>query len=273
MPSATSGWNRDELIMKVLDTLGRTTDTTLKARMQEDINFAQLGFWKLFDWKFARTQGGSTTFTCYQALANQTARYSTTQTDSGGNTVAIRTSDIEKVYLGYNVSNPSSTTYQKFSRVLKRVENRDQILADPGFEDTGIPEYYYPVGNDKIEIWPPPDTSKNTPVDLVDATNGTYLWIAGKRMPNFMDDSTDYPDIPIEYQETFYHYLLWRTLSRERDPRQTDELAILNAMVANDKRTDLSEPDNNLRMKWPEEELNDRASNLRYQDVLWRMDD
>lgn len=273
MPSATSGWTRDELIMKVLDTLGRTTDTTLKARMQEDINFAQLGFWKLFDWKFARTNGSSQSFTCYVALADGSARYSTTQTDVSGNSVSIRTSDIEKVYLSYNAANPSSTTYQKFSRVLKRVENRDQILADPGFEDTGIPEYYYPIGNDKIEIWPYPDTSKNTPADLVDATNGTYLWIAGKRMPNFMDDSGDYPDIPIEYQETFYQYLLWRTLSRERDPRQTDELAILNAMVANDKRTDLSEPDNNLRMKWPEEEFNDRASNLRYQDVLWRMDD
>lgn len=246
-----NGLTKGEIITMVLDTLGRTTDAVLQERLRSDINLAQLGFWKLFDWKFARTDGSAAYFGNYQSLVDNIATYSTDVTNSIGNRIIIRTSDIERVYIGWDPE--GLVDHKPFARTLKKIENRDAILRDPGSDWTGVPEYYFITGNTTIEILPYPSTTNGTPAELI----GQQLWIAGKRMPIFMDDDGDYPDIPIEYQETFYQYLLWRTLSRERDPRQVEELAILEKMIKQDKQTDLAELDSNLRLKWPEEELVD----------------
>ena len=69
-----------------------------------------------------------------------------------------------------------------------------------------------------------------------------------------MQAGSDYPDCPIEYQESFIQYFLARTLSVEDLSQQITELKIADALLKVDKDYDLKEIESNLRMKFPEEE-------------------
>jgi len=253
MPNSTLGWTRLEIINKILDTLGRSTDAIVLARLKEDINFAQLAFWKMFDWKWGKMFGGSQNG-LYTPIVDQQSQYETTTVTINLPpifTYTFRPQDIDKVYISYNPTNPSDTTYLKYTTTLIKVESRELRIASPGFNQCGVPTHYAINDNKTIEIFPVPNTTLGTPSDLI----GQYLWFDAKRMPTFMVNDTDYPDIPIEYQETFMQYFLCRSLSRERDPRMDQELLIFKDMLKQDKQTDLAEVESNLRIKFAEEEL------------------
>lgn len=229
MPSATLGWNRDEIVSKILDTLGRTGDSTLQSRLQEDINFAQLTFWKFYDWRWGATNG--LTDGVYLTLVTGTNTYTL---NTSGITVEMRNTDVSKLYM----------TDATFARVLIKAELRELRTWDPGKTNQQCPEFYAESGNNSIELWPKPTST----------VNGLKIYVDGKRMPTFITTGAAYPDVPIEYQETFIQYLLVRALSRERNATATAELAIFKDMLKNDLQCDLKEIESNLRMKWPEEE-------------------
>lgn len=235
MPNSVLGFTRLELVTKVLDALGRSTDTTLKARLNDDINFAQLTFWKLLDWKFAYKNGLEDSIT-FPLVLSQTSYTLNTATIGA----EMRGTEIDKVY----VIDP------QYSRTIHKVNLRDIRNYDPGRQVTGFPEIYAVTKHNEIDLWPIPDSN----------AAGIDVYIDGKTMPTWLDADDDYPSIPIEYQETFYQYFLARTMSRERDPRQAEELAIFKDMLKNDQAYDLREVESNLRFKWPEEELVDNSA-------------
>jgi hypothetical protein len=245
MPSNTLGWNRGEIVSKVLDTIGRTGDATLQTRLREDINFAQLNFWKLFDWKFDRTSA-SAFGTPYFELVDNTIGYILDTTTTNG--YEIRATDIDKIYI---LEPNDADLNKKYSRSLKKVELREIRNADPGATQYGVPEVWAVAYHNAIEIWPYPNTAQGTPAEVI----GLKLHIDAKVMPQFMDDDADYPDIPIEYQEAFIEYLTILAYKRENDPRWKDMLVDFENLAKKDKQADLAEVESNLRMKWAEEEL------------------
>ncbi len=230
MPSSTLGFNRGEIIDKVLDTLGRTGDVELQTRLRDDINLGQLDFWKRFDWKFGRKNGVqdglSVTLVAGQGV------YTLNTAEIG---FEMRVTDIDKLY----------SVDPQYASVLTRVELREVRMADPMLQQRAFPNCYAAVDKNRIQVWPIPSTT----------AAGQILYIDGKVMPVFMAADSDYPDIPIEYQDTFIHYMTMLGYKRENDPRWKELLADFEKMIKEDKQNDLREVENNLRMKWPEEEL------------------
>lgn len=218
------GLNRDEIVASVLDTLGRTGDTVLQTRLNRDINFAQLKFWKLYDWKFAH-KNGVTDVVKFTLQTGVTSYILDTATVG----YEIRNTDIEKLY----IIDPA------YSRTIDKVSLRDIRMADPGRQSVGPPTVYAPYKHNGLDIWPIPTA----------ALNGVDVYIDGKVMPAWIANSNDYPSVPIEYQETFIQYFLVRTLSRERDPRQKEEMLIFKDMLATDIECDLRELENNLHIR------------------------
>lgn len=223
MPDPILGFTRDEHIDRVLDTLGRTGDATLQTRMQTDINFAQLGFWKMLDWKFAYKNGVNDNVKF--ALVANTSVY-TLNTAAVG--YEIRNTDIDRLYI----------ISSNYSRTIDKVSLRDIRAMDPGRESVGAPVVYAQSSHNKIEVWPIPDAT----------VAGTDVYIDAKVMPAWLTNGSDYTTIPVEFQETFNQYLLYRTLSRERDPQQKEELLILKDMLKTDVEYDLKEVESNLRI-------------------------
>lgn len=228
MPDSVLGWTRDEHIDRVLDTLGRTGDATLRARMESDINFAQLAFWKLLDWKFAYKNGveDSVSFT----LATGTSTYVLNTASIG---YEMRNTDIDKLY----IIDPS------YSRTLDKTTLRKIRSNDPGRVSTGAPIVYAGSKHNEVEVWPIPDSS----------VNGVEVFVDGKVLPTWLSTSNQYTSIPIEYQETFNQYFLYRTLSRERDPQQKEELIIFKDMLKTDIQYDLKEVESNLSIQLGDE--------------------
>lgn len=251
MPSSTLGWTRLEIITSVLDTIGRTGDATLKAKLDNEINLYQLRFWKLYDWKFGHYDGADDGVTLVPAV-------STIGVNSNGAGFNLRTTDIEKVVLGDLTS--------RLTQTLTKMHQRDIIKLDPtivaGTPTFGVPRAWYTVDDDRISLYPLPNAT-------VIANCALYLY--GRRMPTFMDADGDYPDIPIEYQETFIQYCVYRALNRERDPRSSEELILFEKMLKEDKQYDLEELESNYRIKYIEEELGgDGDPSL--DNVLWNGD-
>ena len=230
MPDSIQGFTRIEMVTKVLDTMGRSTDNTLKARLNDDINFAQLAFWKVMDWKFTYKNGVQDSMK-FTLVTGQTIYTLNTATIG----YEMRNTDIDRMY----VLDPS------FARTIHKLPSRDLRRYDPGSQVEGFPEAYAPYKHNAVEVWPVPDAN----------ANGKDIYLDGKILPTWLSSDSQYSVIPIEYQETFLQYLLVRTLSRERDPRQGEELAIFKDMLKVDQQYDLKEVENNLRIKWPEEEV------------------
>jgi len=244
MPSNTLGWTRSEIISKVLDTVGRSGDITLQTRLKEDINFALLQFWKHFKWRFGQKSGVDDS--CELTLVAGQAIYTLNTTTIG---YEMRGRDIAKIY-ATNVS---------YARDLKRVSLRDIRIDNPSNDDTGFPEVYAVVDHNRIVVHPIPDATANS----------KKLYLDGKVMPTFMTLDADYPDIPIEYQETFIQYLLYKTLSRERDPAADKELLIYKDMLKGDVQADLSDAETNQRVKMADEELVNSNSTKDIGTILW----
>lgn len=229
MPDPILGLNRDEVVAQVLDSIGRTGDTALQTRLNTDINFAQLAFWKMLDWKFAY-KDGLTDLVKFDIATGQSVYTLNTATVG----FEIRNTDIDKLH----IIDPA------YQRTLDKVSSRDIRIADPGRQVLGPPTCYAGIKHNQVEIWPIPDL----------ALNGIAVYVDAKVMPAWIAQSTDYTSIPVEYQETFIQYFLYRTLSRERDPRQTEELQIFKDMLKTDIQYDLREVENTLHIKLPEEE-------------------
>jgi len=231
MPSAVSGWNRGEIIDKVLDTLGRSGDVTLSTRLKEDINLAQLDYWKRFDWKWGRKNGVQDSLSI--TLVAGQGVYTLNAAEIG---YEMRVADVDKIY----------SINTQYASVLNKVDLREIRLTDPSLQQQSFPDCYAAIDKNRIQLWPIPST----------VVNGQILYVDGKVMPTFMDDDADYPDIPIEFQDAFIHYITILAYKRENDPRWKDMLADFEKSVREDKQADLAEVESNLRMKWPEEELN-----------------
>lgn len=231
---ALLGWTRLEIVNKVLDSLGRSNDGLLKSRLNEDINMAQLAFWKFHDWTFAYKQLNFVDNFRF-VLVNAQFEYVLTTLQCN---FEARTSDIDKIYL---ISNNNT-----YDRVLTKITSREYRTMDIG-SHTGPPEFWAPVSHNKIQFWPVPDAA-------VVAQN-TMAYMDGKVMPTFLSADGQYSSIPIEYQESFIQYLLVRALSRERDPRQVEEANIFQSMLRRDIEHNLRDTESNLRMKWAEEEF------------------
>lgn len=231
---ALLGWTRLEIVNKVLDSLGRSNDGLLKSRLNEDINMAQLAFWKFHDWTFAYKQLNFVDNFRF-VLVNAQFEYVLTTLQCN---FEARTSDIDKIYL---ISNNNT-----YDRVLTKITSREYRTMDIG-SHTGPPEFWSPVSHNKIQFWPVPDAA-------VVAQN-TMAYMDGKVMPTFLSADGQYSSIPIEYQESFIQYLLVRALSRERDPRQVEEANIFQSMLRRDIEHNLRDTESNLRMKWAEEEF------------------
>lgn len=230
MPSNTLGWNRGEIVAKVLDTLGRTGDTTLQTRLKEDINLAILDYWKRFDWKWGRKNGVQDGLSL--TLVGGTGVYTLNTAEIG---FEMRSTDIDKIY----------SVNAQYASILNKAELREIRLIDPQLQQTSFPDCYAIVDKNRIQLWPIPST----------AVAGQILYIDGKVMPAFMSADANYPDIPIEYQDAFIQYLTILAYKRENDPRWKDMLADFEKLIREDKQADLAEIESNLRMKWPEEEL------------------
>lgn len=243
MPSSTQGWNRGEIVAKVLDTLGRTGDITLQVRLGEDINLAQLDFWKRFDWKFGRKNGVQDGLSLTLVVGQGVYTLNTAEIG-----FEMRVTDIDKIY----------SVNPQYASVLPKVELREIRMTDPMLQQQSFPDCYATVDKNRIQVWPIPSTS----------VAGQILYIDGKVMPTFMTQDADYPDIPIEYQDSFIHYLTMLAYKRENDPRWKELLADFEKMLREDKQADLNEVEHNIRFKWPEEEI----SGGRYRDpraIAW----
>lgn len=226
------GFNRGEIVSKVLDSLGRTGDTTLQDRLRQDINLAQLDYWKMTDWRFGMRNGTEDGMSI--TLVSGVSNYMLDTAEIGEE---MRNTDIDKIFC----------ITPGYARTLVKETLRAIRTWDPQRQRVGMPEFYANDSLNRIEVWPIPD----------DNVDGLLLYIDGKVMPTYMQNDSDYPDIPIEYQSSFIQFLLCRALSRERDPRHTEELQILQNMMAQDGNYELKEVENHLRIKWPEEEYTD----------------
>lgn len=224
------GFTRDEIITKVLGSIGRLNNGTLRIRLQDDINFAQIAFWKMYNWRWGMKNGISDNM-FFTLVTGQTTYTLNTATIG----YEMRNTDIDKIH----IVNPS------WARVLNKVTEREIRAIDPQRASLTMPEMYCNSGNNKIDLWPIPNTEQN----------GVIVYIDGKVMPPYISSGNQYPDIPIEYQETFIQYFLARTLSVERDPQQATELKIADKLIRVDKDYDLQEVEQNLRIKFPEEEF------------------
>ena len=229
MPDPIKGWTRDEIITKVLASIGRSNNGSLRLRLQEDINMAQIAFWKKNDWRWGYKNGIQDNM-FFTLNAGQTVYTLNTATIG----YEMRNTDIDRLH----VVTPS------YARVINKVTEREIRAIDPQRASINFPELYCNSGNNQIDLWPIPSTT----------VAGTIIYIDGKVLPKFMQAGSDYPDCPIEYQESFIQYFLARTLSVERDPQQITELKIADALLKVDKDYDLKEIESNLRMKFPEEE-------------------
>lgn len=244
MPDPILGFNRDEIISKVLDTAGRTGDAVLQARLQEDLNLHQLRYWKIQNWKWGSVNGidddigfdmvdGQDVYTLDTATIN----------------AEMRVVDVDKIY----IENKS------FARVFSKSTLQELRVYNPSNDDVGTPFLYAESDKNKVKIWPVPSSDED----------GIRVFLDGRRMPNFITQGDQYPDVPIESQESFIQYILYKTYVRLEDPRQEEALSEFQLMISEDKDFDLQNAEDNSKFGWPEEHVTLGGGILPAQNVMW----
>lgn len=209
MPSASSGYTGSELIALLQSYIGNTS-SNFQTFLTSALPLAELRYCKAHDWRFLHKQNLSLT------VASGTDEYTL---DSGSIGYYMAAEDVE------NVFSTASGTY------LKKTTLDDIRRMDPDRNDGSTTQYathWAPGGGDnKIIIYPP-------------QFQDTTLKVDGKITPTALLTLSNYPTIPLRYQDGFVEYLKALALDRENDARANGQKQFAMSLTKQDIQNDLA---------------------------------
>ena len=218
MPTAITGFTRDEVINQIIDIVGNSS-SAFSVMLQNNITSWQYEFLGLHDWSFLRKNGvaDSISFSTSNAVSKYTLNTATIIAE-------MDNTNVECIY---------SQTAGK-ERKLSKVELGEIRVGDPGQTADGDPYFWAPYGRQGIVLYPTPTGTETLYVD--GKTHGTEL-------------HTNVPlSIPYKYQDLFIQWCLFKALRRERDPRAREELQTFTGILKANISEDTREITSNLRV-------------------------
>ncbi len=241
MPTAVTGYTRNEFIAQLQDIVGNNSNTFL-TQCQDNITAWVQQFYTAYDWNF-----------CLKNGVNDNFKFTTV---SGQSTYTINTANfgfesnatyIESIYS----QNPGQT------RKLIKFEIQELRTGDPGQIATGYPFYWFPVTEKEILIYPTPSAG----------TAGETLYCDGKVLGLEINSNVSIP-VPYQKQDLFLQFCLYKCLRRERDPRTQEEYTFYKQLLSEAIQDDMRNEDTNLRVRTVNEQLGPGVpSDLNYR--LW----
>lgn len=209
MPDATLGFTGTEIVTRVQRFVGNDS-ADFTSFVENTLAMAEFRFCKAHDWKFLHKSGLTLNIT------NGTSQY-----------------DLSIATIGYYMAceNVDTIYSPDGSIVLAKREEKDVRRADPETDDGNsdiYPQVWFPVGDNKIEVWPP---------DFKTST----LKLDGMVTPGSLVTMANYPTIPFRYQESFIEYVIAIALDRENDDRASGKKAEAMALIKEDIKDDMRE--------------------------------
>jgi hypothetical protein len=187
MPNPTLGFTGQELVDRVVQFIGNTSDD-FSSYVANTLIFAEMRFIKAHDWSFLRKTGLQLT------VSSGTNEYELNVSTIG---FRMKASDVHQI-----VNRSAGIPLEKVTlNQLRRLDPEN----DDG-EATSDLTRWADVGDERIFVYPKTFQTANLHID-------------GKITPVPLTELSSYPTIPLIYQETFYEYLLWAALDRENDSR------------------------------------------------------
>ena len=206
MPSSTSGWSGDEIISYVQGYIGNS-DSEFQSYLATSLALAEFRYCKEHDWDFLNKQNLSLT------VVSGTDEYTLSVANLG---FYMKSSDIKRIY---------SVAHNRY---LKKVTLDEIRLLDPDKNDGSTAaeiEFWAPIGDNKIVVWPP-------------QFSDTTLKVDGKVTPTALTTTSNYPTIPIHYQDSFIAFVLAMALERENDDRAAQKMTQAMMLIEKDKQAD-----------------------------------
>lgn len=209
MPSASSGFTASELIDLLKSYTGNNSSnfTTFCTSM---IPLAEMRFCKVHDWRFLQKQNLSLTVA------------------SGTNEYTLDSGTIGYYMAAENVHNVFSVAAGKY---LRNTDLDTIRRMDPDQNDGSTTQYathWAPGGGDnKIILYPK-------------TFQDTALKVDGKVTPTALFTLSNYPTIPLRFQDGFVEYLKALALDRENDARANGQRAFANQLIKQDIQNDLA---------------------------------
>ena len=221
MPDPKLGFTGNELIIRVINFIGNTS-TDFKTFMENALPLAEYRIFKLHDWDYLKKQGMTLDVT------NGTRTYELNSTNIGGlvGDESFSPDDVEIITSPENGS------------IVRKVELQKIRRFDPESDDGSdvtFPQWWAPIDDKSIILYPP--IFKNT-----------TLTLDGRIQQSGLFTLTNYPTIPIRYQESFIEYLYALALDRENDDRaagkKNDAMALIRQDIQDDDNLfgDIFEP-------------------------------
>jgi hypothetical protein len=209
MPSTTSGYSGSELLALIQSYTGNTSSNFVTF-LTSAIPLAELRYCKAHEWKFLKKQNLSLT------VASGTDEYTL---DVAGIGYYMAAEDVQ------NVFSTASGTY------LKKTDLDTIRRMDPGRDDGSTTQYathWAPGGGDnKIIVYPR-------------LFQDTTLKVDGKITPTALFTLSNYPTIPLRFQDGFVEYLKALALDRENDARANGQKQFAMSLTKQDIQNDMA---------------------------------
>jgi len=227
MPSATTGYTRNELINLVMSMIG-SNNANLSSYMQSCMSGWQNEFFQMHDWTWSHNTARCGPSPVLDTIIGQRC-YDIT---SIGNPIVLA-NNIESIVCITSGG----------GRKLVKTNMQDIRAVDPEGIQQGRPTFWCWLNMTEIEFWPIPDVAER-------------FVIEGKFEPDFISGASDVTlQIPYKYQDCFKQYLYCNALQFERDPNFAPQLAVFQQklkLAIDDDNRSLEE---NLRMKTVNEQI------------------
>lgn len=225
VPTALTGFTRDQFITQIMDTVGNSS-ASFQSALESWITAWLYQFFKLTDWTWLHKNGvaDGMSFTTSNGVANYTMNTATCGYEING-------TNIESVYI--------QTTGK--ARKLVKIDSDSLRTGDPGQEASSDPYFWAPFGRQGITLYPTPTATET-------------IYLDGKIHGAELNSNITIP-IPYECHEILFQWCLTKALRRERDPRAKEELAILGPMLKVEITANMLELESTLRMKTVNETL------------------
>lgn len=208
MPNAVSGFTAAEIVSYIQNFTGNTS-ADFGTFLEQTIPLAEFRYCKAHDWRFLYKVN------LPLSVASGTDEYTLNSSSIG---YYMQADDVKNIY------NATEGIY------LKKTSLETIRRADPDSDDGSTSEFiaaWAPIGDNKIILYPK-------------VFADTDLRIDGKILPTALFTTSNYPTIPIHYQDSFIAYVLFLALDRENDDRAGAKRQEAMELITRDIQADLA---------------------------------
>lgn len=240
MPSSSTGFTGTEIVTRVVNFIGNTTNA-FQTYVEQTLPLAEFRFCKIHPWKFLYKQN------LPLACVSGTNEY---ELSIGNIGFYMAAEDVHTIFDSTN------------GLVLSKQDLKDIRRLDPKVDDGSATDdltHWAPLSDNKILVYPK-------------VFQAVTLRIDGWITPGALTTLSNYPTIPYKYQEAFIEYVIAMALDRDNDDRaagkKSEALALIRQDILNDMRGS-GDVDNPRVRSWNESNMDGTGSDMESAYLNW----